>query len=52
MRGILKGFKISEPRFFDWITFTDKPDVLIVDGGFVRVPDGPGLGIDIEKPLN
>ena len=47
----LEYHTVDEPGFTDWVTWTDKPDAPIVDHGFVRVPNGPGLGIEINYDI-
>jgi L-alanine-DL-glutamate epimerase-like enolase superfamily enzyme len=38
----------DEPHFLDRIKRTDAPDDPIIDKGYVTVPNGPGLGIEIN----
>jgi galactonate dehydratase len=33
----------------DLLDYLANPDVLRIAGGFLRIPDGPGLGIDIDE---
>ncbi|MFC1561283.1 mandelate racemase/muconate lactonizing enzyme family protein, partial [Candidatus Latescibacterota bacterium] len=47
----LEHHGVDDPGFYDLIKWTDLPDTPIFESGFVRVPNGPGLGIELNYDL-
>ena len=46
--GELSGLAVDIPWWEDLVTGIEKP---IVKNGFVKVPETPGLGVDLNEPV-